>query len=105
VLANLCSNAVKFSPEGGVVRLRARMAGEMIEVSVQDEGIGIAPDVIPRLFQKFARADNADTRRIGGTGLGLALIREIATAHGGAAWVESTPGAGSTFYITLPQSR
>ncbi|MBL8178580.1 MAG: PAS domain-containing protein [Bryobacterales bacterium] len=102
VLANLCSNAVKFSPEGGVVRIRARADGGMIEVSVQDEGIGIPAEVIPKLFQKFSRADNADTRRIGGTGLGLALIREIVSAHGGHTWVESTPGVGSTFFFTLP---
>ncbi len=104
VLANLCSNAVKFSPDGGVIAIRARHTGDTIEVSVKDEGIGIPQDVIPRLFQKFARADNADTRRIGGTGLGLALIREIITAHGGQVWVESTPGHGSTFFFTLPQS-
>ncbi len=104
VLANLFSNAVKFSPDGGVIAIRARHCGDTIEVSVKDEGIGIPPDVIPRLFQKFSRADNADTRRIGGTGLGLALIREIITAHGGRVWVESTPGHGSTFFFTLPQS-
>lgn len=102
VLANLCSNAVKFSPDGGPIVIRARLDGGMIEVSVKDEGIGIPADVIPRLFQKFSRADNADTRRIGGTGLGLALIREIVTAHGGRTWVESVPGLGSTFFFTLP---
>lgn len=102
VMANLCSNAVKFSPEGGMVTIRAVHAGGMIQVSVQDEGIGIPEDVIPRLFQKFYRADNADTRKIGGTGLGLALIREIVTAHGGRVWAESTPGKGSTFSFTLP---
>ncbi|MBS1829853.1 MAG: PAS domain S-box protein [Acidobacteria bacterium] len=102
VLANLCSNAVKFSPDGGVVLIAARQTGDEIEVSVKDEGIGISADVIPRLFQKFSRADNADTRQIGGTGLGLALIREIVTAHGGRVWVESAPGHGSTFIFTLP---
>ncbi len=101
VLANLCSNAVKFSPHGGTVTIRATQADGMVEVSVRDEGIGIPEEVMPRLFQKFYRADNADTRRIGGTGLGLALIREIITAHEGRVWVESTPGAGSTFFFTL----
>lgn len=104
VVANLCSNAIKFSPDGGQITLRAEQERGVVEVSVSDEGIGMAPEVLPKLFQKFYRVDNGDTRNIGGTGLGLALIKEIVTAHQGRVNVESQLGKGSTFYFTLPVS-
>ncbi len=102
VLTNLVSNAVKFSPQGGDILLRAGNAGSHVELMVEDHGIGMPQEAIPRLFQKFYRVDNADTRKIGGTGLGLALIREIIEAHRGTVRVESEHGKGSRFYITLP---
>ncbi|MBL8229644.1 MAG: PAS domain-containing protein [Bryobacterales bacterium] len=102
VLSNLVSNAVKFSPQGGTIRIRVNTRADEVEVMVADEGIGIAAEVIPLLFAKFVRADNADTRRIGGTGLGLALIREMIQGHRGRVWVESELGKGSRFYFTLP---
>jgi signal transduction histidine kinase len=71
-------------------------------VWVKDQGIGIPQEAIARLFTKFFRVDNSDTRDIGGTGLGLALVHEIIHAHQGKVWVESTPGSGSTFFFTLP---
>ncbi len=102
VLINLVSNAIKFSPHGGIVTLGARNEAEGVLLWVSDEGIGVAPADMAGLFQKFFRVDNAETRTIGGTGLGLALVKEIVTAHGGRIWVESTVGSGSTFYVSLP---
>lgn len=104
VLANLLSNAVKFSPDGGDITLTVRRDVRDVIVSVSDSGIGIAPEVLPSLFTKFHRGDNAMTRRIGGTGLGLALVKEIISAHGGRVWVESENGKGSTFFFTLPSA-
>ena len=104
MLTNLISNAVKFSPKGGKVLVQASREGGQVVVMVQDEGIGIPREMIPKLFQKFVRVDNADTRSIGGTGLGLALIKEILRLHDGDIWVESEPGMGSRFFFTLPVS-
>jgi PAS domain S-box-containing protein len=102
VLINLVSNAIKFSPHGGKVTLGARNEAEGVLLWVTDDGIGISPEGMRGLFHKFYRVDNAETRSIGGTGLGLALVKEIVTAHGGRIWVESIPGSGSTFYVSLP---
>jgi signal transduction histidine kinase/CheY-like chemotaxis protein len=103
VIANLLSNANKYSPAGGEIRVDARVYGEMVQISVADQGLGIPAEAMPRLFTKFFRIDNSDRRRIQGTGLGLAIVREIVTAHGGRVWAESAGlGAGSTFHLTLP---
>jgi signal transduction histidine kinase len=102
VLANLLSNAVKFSPHGGDILVSARQEGAYVVVSVTDHGIGMAKDDITQLFAKFYRADNRETRNIGGTGLGLALVKEIIEAHQGRVWVESEQGLGSSFFFTLP---
>src|SRR5262249_16769004 len=87
VLSNLISNALKFSPDGGEVRIRARAADNTIEVSVRDSGIGIPAEAMPNLFKKFFRANSAAARTIGGTGLGLAIVKEIVEAHKGRIWV------------------
>lgn len=102
VLANLLSNAVKFSPNGGQISVGIRQEETEVVVRVADQGMGVPPEVIPHLFDKFFRADNKETRRIGGTGLGLALVKEIVEAHGGRVWAESTLGKGSTFFFALP---
>jgi PAS domain S-box-containing protein len=102
VLTNLLSNAVKFSPNGGTIRVEAQQQGEFIVVKISDEGIGIAAEMIPQLFRKFFRIDNAATRKIGGTGLGLALVKQIIEAHNGQVWVESKQGEGSSFAFSLP---
>lgn len=102
VLANLLSNAMKFSPKGGRIAIRARQVEDSVVVEVADPGVGIPPDMIPRLFQKFYRVDNRETRSIGGTGLGLALVKDIITAHGGQVWVESQLNEGSSFFFSLP---
>jgi PAS domain S-box-containing protein len=104
VLANLLSNASKYSPSGGEIRVSARrIDGDMVEVAVQDQGIGLPADALPRLFERFYRIETSDREGIGGAGLGLAISREIVEAHGGRIRAESPgPGRGSTFRFTLP---
>ncbi len=104
VLMNLLSNAVKFSPDGGSIRVQVKLRAEKIEISVRDSGLGMTPEVVSKLFSKFYRADSSATRKIQGTGLGLALVREIVVAHGGEIHVESEPGVGSTFSFTLERT-
>lgn len=104
VLANLLSNAVKFSPHGGTITVGAQREGAHVMVWVADQGVGIPPEALPKLFGKFFRVDNTEARSIGGTGLGLALVKDIIEAHGGRVWVESEPGKGSTFFFTLPRA-
>jgi CheY-like chemotaxis protein len=98
--------AAADAPGGAQLALYARDLARMVdaEIWVRDRGIGMSPEAMQDLFTKFYRVDKAETRRIGGTGLGLALVKEIANAHGGRVWVESTPGAGSTFYLALPSA-
>ena len=100
---NLLDNAVKYTPSGGRVRVRARAENQHILVEVADTGEGIPPDDLPHIFEPFYRVDKARSRRIGGSGLGLAIVKTIVEAHGGTIGVESTPGAGTTFYVTLPR--
>jgi PAS domain S-box-containing protein len=103
LLTNLVSNAVKFSPKGGKVVVRASRRGpRMVRIAVTDQGPGIAPDQIGRLFAKFQQLDAADDRKRGGTGLGLAISKAIAEQHGGSVGVESAVGRGSTFHVDLP---
>jgi PAS domain S-box-containing protein len=102
VVTNLLSNAIKFSPIGGRVRVSGRTAGGEVELSVSDQGRGIAPEDLSRLFRKFQQLDGSNVREVGGTGLGLAICRGIVEEHGGRIGVESQPGAGSTFIVSLP---
>ncbi|MFL5802642.1 MAG: ATP-binding protein [Roseiflexaceae bacterium] len=102
VLENLISNAVKYSPEGGTIRIAARANGDHIIVSVSDQGIGIPPEEQDKLFQRFYRVDNRLRRETQGAGLGLFLSKAIVEAQGGRMWVESPPGRGSRFSFTLP---
>ncbi len=103
VLANLLSNAQKYSPAGGTVRVAARVVDGAVEVSVRDQGLGLPADAISRLFEKFYRVDNSDRRTIQGSGLGLSVCRKIVEAHGGRIWAHSEGlGRGSTFCFTLP---
>jgi signal transduction histidine kinase len=101
VVGNLLSNAIKYSPDGGEVRVSARRTGGDALVAVSDDGVGIRPEDAERVFEKFFRAAEA-TRTVGGTGLGLAVAREIVISHGGSLEVDSTPGEGSTFLVTVP---
>ncbi|MBP2651318.1 MAG: yycG 6 [Firmicutes bacterium] len=103
VLGNLLSNAIKYSPSGGNVVVRAFCSSsDMVEVEVEDYGLGIPEDAQDNLFQPFFRVDNSDRRQIGGTGLGLAISRKIIRAHGGELKVRSVHGQGSIFTISLP---
>ncbi|MFL5356859.1 ATP-binding protein [Archangium sp.] len=99
VLSNLVGNAIKFTPANGTITLRARRVDGMVRVSVKDNGPGIAPKDVPHLFERFWRATSVNER---GTGLGLSIVKSIVEAHGGSLWVETQPGAGSTFFFTLP---
>jgi CheY-like chemotaxis protein len=109
VLLNLVGNALKFTAQGEVgirVTLEEESAeGALLRVEVRDTGIGIAPEMQVRLFEPFTQADASTTRRYGGTGLGLAIARRLVEAMGGQIGVESTPGQGSTFWLTLRLAR
>ncbi len=103
VLDNLLHNAVKFSPNGGRITVRVADHGDYVLVSVQDTGIGIPPDKLDRIFDRFYQVDGSTKRRFGGMGLGLAIVKRIVEAHGGRVWAESELGKGSTFYFTVPK--
>lgn len=102
VLMNLIGNAIKFSPEGGNVNICMKNSSNNLRVSIQDEGIGIPAEDIPKLFSKFQRIDNSSRRKIGGTGLGLAICQEIIVKHDGKIWIESLEGQGTTIHFELP---
>ena len=102
VLYNLLENAVKYSREGGEIRLQAARRGSEIVLNVSDDGIGISRDQLPRIFERFYRADKARSREHGGTGLGLAIAKHIAQLHGGRIEAESELGRGTTIRMFLP---
>lgn len=106
VLWNLLSNAIKFSPPGGHVELSLSQSGDSAFIEVRDEGAGIAPEFLPHVFERFRQADSSSTRRHGGLGLGLALVRSIVEAHGGSVEAKSQgAGKGATFLVELPLSQ
>ena len=108
IMSNLLDNAVKYTPESGRVTVATRVIPaqprrpEMVEISVTDTGIGIPPEEIRRLFERFYRVDKARSRELGGTGLGLAIVKHLVRSHGGDTRVESVLNQGSTFSFTLP---
>jgi signal transduction histidine kinase len=103
LLTNLVGNAIKFTPEGGRVSVRAYVEDAMLVTEVSDTGIGIAPADIPKLFTRFKQLDMSSTREAGGTGLGLSIAKALVEAHGGAITaISSGIGQGATFRFTLP---
>ncbi len=102
VLINLLDNAVKFTPEGGRIEVSARPSSGRVVVSVKDNGVGIPPEDIGRIFERFYRVGRSRDRREGGTGLGLAIAKHLTQAMGGTIEVESRPGSGTTFRVSLP---
>jgi two-component system phosphate regulon sensor histidine kinase PhoR len=102
VVTNLVHNAIKFTPRGGTITVAVAAADDEVIFSVSDTGVGISPDDVPRIFERFYKADRA--RSGGGTGLGLAIARHVVQGHGGRIWVESVEGEGSTFFFTLPSA-
>jgi two-component system phosphate regulon sensor histidine kinase PhoR len=103
-VTNLLVNAVKYSPEDGVVDVSLRTEGGVAWLRVADQGPGIPYDAQERVFERFYRVDKDRSRQLGGTGLGLSIVRNVVQAHGGQVWVESTPGEGSRFHMQLPLS-
>lgn len=104
-LYNLVENAIKYTPEGGQVTLRAKPKEGGVLFEVQDTGIGIPPADLPRLFERFFRGTSREARKQGGSGLGLAIVRAIAERHGGRVWVESQVGKGSIFSLLIPAAK
>jgi signal transduction histidine kinase len=102
VLSNLFSNAVKYSPKGETIDIKVSSSNNQVRISIADSGPGIPLDYQNKIFEKFTQADSSDTRRVGGTGLGLTISKEIIEKHGGSITFESTPDHGTTFYLFLP---
>ncbi len=105
VLTNLLSNAIKYSPRGGEIVVRSQVEQEMVQVWVQDHGIGIPPEALEEVFVPYSRIEAGTTRYIKGTGLGLSIARQIIQMQGGHIWVESSLGQGSRFHFTIPLAR
>ncbi|HWE03346.1 MAG TPA: ATP-binding protein [Tepidisphaeraceae bacterium] len=101
-VSNLIDNAIKYSPEGGVVNVTMGYSHESVTIEVQDNGIGIPPADLDRIFERFYRVDRSRSREMGGTGLGLSIVKHVAQVHGGSVEVSSTPGAGSRFRLKIP---
>jgi two-component system phosphate regulon sensor histidine kinase PhoR len=106
VFANLVDNAIKYGRSNGKVIVGGRkLDDDRLELSVRDDGPGIPPEAIERVFERFYRVDKARSRDQGGTGLGLSIVKHIVQAHGGEVRVESELGKGATFYFTLPAAK
>lgn len=103
VIGSLLNNAVKFNKYGGFIEVKVNENDNLFVISVKDTGIGISPKNFKIIFDKFRQVDGSSTREYGGTGLGLALVKELVNLHGGEVWVESLPQEGSTFTFTLPK--
>jgi len=105
ILSNLISNAIKYSPEGGTITVSVQEGDEVLQFAVRDQGMGIPPEHIDKVFQRFHRVHSGDSQRVGGTGIGLFLTKSLVEAHGGQIQVESVLGSGATFSFTIPKVR
>ena len=101
VLKNILNNAVKFSPEGGLIKVAGEITGDNYQVTVEDQGIGMTSEQVNKIFDKFYRVDTSDTA-LEGTGLGMSIVKYIVEAHNGKVWVESTSGKGTAVKFTIP---
>jgi len=101
-VSNLIDNAIKYTPEGGEIRVSVGMDEQQVWVDVADNGLGIPPEDLARVFERFYRVDRSRSREMGGTGLGLSIVKHVAQSHGGSIDVSSTPGKGSRFRLRLP---
>lgn len=102
IIKNLLANAIKYSPEGGPVELTMSVEGKYVTIAITDHGIGIPPEELPHVFERFRRVERKEMAGITGTGLGLAIVKHLVELHGGQIRVESEPGEGSTFTVSLP---
>jgi signal transduction histidine kinase len=102
ILHNLVGNALKYSPNGGEVRIKATRDGQGVRISIKDQGLGIPPEQLPKMFQQFSRVESPGHHGIKGTGLGLWLTKHMVEGHKGRIWVESDYGHGSNFLIWIP---
>jgi len=101
VLTNLVRNAINYTPDGGIISVTTARAGDDVALTVADTGIGMPPEDLERVFERFYRSDESRSRESGGSGLGLAIVRDLLSAMGASITVASTPGAGTTFRILL----
>ncbi|MGH7908509.1 MAG: sensor histidine kinase, partial [Thermodesulfobacteriota bacterium] len=102
MLINLIDNAVKYTPERGTIGVQVNQSDSHVGIEVFDSGVGIPKEHLPRIFERFYRADKTRSRKLGGTGLGLSIVKHVLIMHGGEIKVESEVGKGSKFIITLP---
>jgi signal transduction histidine kinase len=105
VMSNLLSNAVKYSPDGGDIHITMEDRNNRIYISVSDEGLGMPTDALPIIFEKFYRVDSPAVKKIGGTGIGLSIVKYIVELHDGGITVESEEGKGSKFTFFIPKAR
>ena len=104
VMGNLIENAIKYTNTGGSVTVRAAAADDGVEICVEDTGLGIPAADVPRIFERFYRADKGRSREHGGTGLGLSIVKHIVLVHGGSVRAESEQGRGTSIFIRLPKT-
>jgi signal transduction histidine kinase len=102
ILLNLLGNALRYTPDGGKVSVSAAREQGWLAISVSDTGVGIAPEHLPHVFDRFYRVDESRSRSSGGSGIGLTIVRRLVEAHGGTIRADSRPGEGTTFTFTLP---